>query len=111
MTQQTVSVDGRKGQTGAYKDKSKPVDIRSSNINAAKGRSIVKCIVYPVLLLFLFNTSSFMLDLIERVLDADTTENTDAHNLKFQEFLGSCFPHVTSGFFLYPGQTALSCLA
>jgi hypothetical protein len=56
MTPQTVSVDGRKVQTGAYKDKSKPVDIRSSNINAAKGRSIVKCIVYPVLLLFLFNT-------------------------------------------------------
>jgi hypothetical protein len=41
MTPQSGSVDGRKGQTGAYKDKSKPVDIRSSNINAAKGRSIV----------------------------------------------------------------------
>ena len=43
MTPQSGSVDGRKGQTGAYKDKSKPVDIRSSNINAAKGRSIVIC--------------------------------------------------------------------
>lgn len=41
MTPQFGSVDGRKGQTGAYKDKSKPGDIRSSNINAAKGRSAV----------------------------------------------------------------------
>lgn len=41
MTPQSGSVDGRKGHTGAYKDKSKPVDIRSSNINAAKGRNIV----------------------------------------------------------------------
>jgi len=43
MTPQSGSVIGRKGQTAAYKDKSKPVDIRSSNINAAKGRSIVIC--------------------------------------------------------------------
>lgn len=41
MTAQSGSVDGRKGQTGAYRDKSKPVDIRSSNINAAKGKNIV----------------------------------------------------------------------
>jgi len=40
MTPQSGSVDSRKG-TAAYKDKSKPVDIRCSNINAAKGRSIV----------------------------------------------------------------------
>jgi hypothetical protein len=53
MTAQSGSVDGRKGQTGAYKDKSKPVDIRSSNINAAKGSNIVistclSCIVVMV---------------------------------------------------------------
>lgn len=42
MTPQFGSADGRKGQTGAYKDKSKPVDIRSSNINAAKGKSAVR---------------------------------------------------------------------
>jgi hypothetical protein len=38
MTAHAGSGDSRKTQTGAYKDKSKPADIRSSNINAAKGR-------------------------------------------------------------------------
>lgn len=36
MIPQTGAGDSRKSQTGAYKDKSKPADIRSSNINAAK---------------------------------------------------------------------------
>ena len=38
---QTGAGDSRKTQTGAYKDKSKPADIRSSNINAAKGMRLV----------------------------------------------------------------------
>jgi T-complex protein 1 subunit delta len=42
MTAQSVSGDSRKAQAGVYKDKSKPADIRSSNINAAKGR--ISCI-------------------------------------------------------------------
>jgi hypothetical protein len=54
MTAQSGSADGRKGQTGAYKDKSKPVDIRSSNINAAKGRNMwistcLSCIVVVII--------------------------------------------------------------
>lgn len=36
MTAQTGAGDSKRTQTGAYKDKSKPAEIRSSNINAAK---------------------------------------------------------------------------
>ncbi|XP_071454958.1 T-complex protein 1 subunit delta [Hetaerina americana] len=36
MTPHTMSGDGKKTQSGAYRDKSKPADIRSSNITAAK---------------------------------------------------------------------------
>ncbi|XP_003702850.1 chaperonin containing TCP1 subunit 4 [Megachile rotundata] len=39
MTAHTASGDGRGAHTQAYKDKSKPTDIRSSNINAAKAVS------------------------------------------------------------------------
>lgn len=35
-----ASGDGRNTQRGVYKDKSKPTDIRSSNIQAAKGMPI-----------------------------------------------------------------------
>jgi T-complex protein 1 subunit delta len=38
MVAQSGLGDSRKAHTGAYKDKSKPADIRSSNINAAKGK-------------------------------------------------------------------------
>lgn len=38
MTAQTGAGDSKRTQTGAYKDKSKPAEIRSSNINAAKGK-------------------------------------------------------------------------
>jgi hypothetical protein len=38
MVAQAGSGDSRKAHAGAYKDKSKPADIRSSNINAAKGK-------------------------------------------------------------------------
>lgn len=37
MTLQAAASDNRITQGGAYKDKSKPTDIRNSNINAAKG--------------------------------------------------------------------------
>jgi len=40
-------------------------------------------LVYPVSLLFLFSTSSFLPDSIERVWSGDITVDTDAHNLKF----------------------------
>ncbi|XP_063241976.1 T-complex protein 1 subunit delta isoform X2 [Bacillus rossius redtenbacheri] len=36
MAIESASGDAKRGQTSAYKDKSKPADIRSSNINAAK---------------------------------------------------------------------------
>jgi hypothetical protein len=38
MIVQSGSGNNRKTQSNAYKDKSKPGDIRSSNINAAKGK-------------------------------------------------------------------------
>jgi hypothetical protein len=41
MPAQSGLGDGRKTRPGAYKDKSKPADIRSSNINAAKGKFII----------------------------------------------------------------------
>lgn len=41
MTAITASGDGRNAHGQAYKDKSKPTDIRSSNINAAKGKYII----------------------------------------------------------------------
>ena len=41
MTAITASGDGRNAHGQAYKDKSKPTDIRSSNINAAKGELIM----------------------------------------------------------------------
>jgi hypothetical protein len=59
MTPLSASVDGRKGQTGAYKDKSKPVDIRSSNINAAKGRSIVICTCLSCIVVVLIHYVKF----------------------------------------------------
>jgi len=59
MTPQSGSVNGRKGQTGAYKDKSKPVDIRSSNINAAKGRSIAICISLTCIVVVLIQYVNF----------------------------------------------------
>lgn len=37
MTVKSGAGDNKKTQSGAYKDKSKPTDIRSSNISAAKG--------------------------------------------------------------------------
>lgn len=37
----TASGDGRGALGQAYKDKSKPTDIRSSNINAAKGEQAI----------------------------------------------------------------------
>lgn len=39
MTAISAGGDGRGNHGQAYKDKSKPTDIRSSNINAAKGKS------------------------------------------------------------------------
>jgi hypothetical protein len=42
MIAQTGSGDNRRTQSNAYKDKSKPADIRSSNINAAKGKSSIE---------------------------------------------------------------------
>jgi hypothetical protein len=45
---------------------------------------VLSCVpVYPELLLFLFKTSSFLPDLIDRVWSGDIIEHTDAHNLKF----------------------------
>jgi T-complex protein 1 subunit delta len=45
MVVQSGSGDSRKAHTGAYKDKSKPAEIRSSNINAAKGKfGILHCV-------------------------------------------------------------------
>lgn len=38
MTMQNAGGDNRKFQGLAYKDKTKPADIRNSNINAAKGK-------------------------------------------------------------------------
>lgn len=38
MTASTASGDAKRGKTVAYKDKSKPADVRTSNINAAKGK-------------------------------------------------------------------------
>lgn len=35
----SVSMKGRAHGPGVYKDKSKPTDIRTSNINAAKGKA------------------------------------------------------------------------
>lgn len=52
MTAHAGSGDSRKTQTGAYKDKSKPADIRSSNINAAKGR--IASVLYWVGMLTFF---------------------------------------------------------
>lgn len=48
MTAITASGDGRNAHGQAYKDKSKPTDIRSSNINAAKGKYIIilKCFTF-----------------------------------------------------------------
>jgi hypothetical protein len=84
MTPQSGSVNGRKGQTGAYKDKSKPVDIRSSNINAAKGSSIVICTCLSCIVVVLIQYVEFFLpDLIERIWSGDIIVHTDAHNLKF----------------------------
>lgn len=37
----SVSMKGRAHGPGVYKDKSKPTDIRTSNINAAKGKVFV----------------------------------------------------------------------
>ena len=45
MTALSASGDGRRPQGQAYKDKSKPTDIRSSNINAAKGISNINFII------------------------------------------------------------------
>lgn len=59
MTPQSGSVNGRKGQTGAYKDKSKPVDIRNSNINAAKGRSIIVCTYLSCIVVVLIQHDEF----------------------------------------------------
>lgn len=39
MTAPTASGDATKSRGVAYKDKSKPQDVRLSNINAAKGNS------------------------------------------------------------------------
>lgn len=41
MTASVGSGDNKKLQGGAYRDKTKPTDIRSSNINAAKGNSFI----------------------------------------------------------------------
>lgn len=38
MTAPTAGGDTNRGRTVAYKDKSKPADVRTSNINAAKGK-------------------------------------------------------------------------
>lgn len=38
MTSPTAAGDSNKGRSVAYKDKSKPGDVRTSNINAAKGK-------------------------------------------------------------------------
>lgn len=38
MTMKAASGDAIKSHKIAYKDKSKPTDIRNSNINAAKGK-------------------------------------------------------------------------
>lgn len=38
MTAPSASGDSNRGKTVAYKDKSKPADVRTSNINAAKGK-------------------------------------------------------------------------
>lgn len=53
MTAITASGDGRNAHGQAYKDKSKPTDIRSSNINAAKGK-------YIIILKYLFHSSSII---------------------------------------------------
>lgn len=41
MTATVGSGDNKRPQGGAYKDKTKPTDIRSSNINAAKGKCFI----------------------------------------------------------------------
>lgn len=41
MTAPSASGDSNRGKTVAYKDKSKPADVRTSNINAAKGKQII----------------------------------------------------------------------
>lgn len=38
MTPASGSGDTYRGKTVAFKDKSKPTDVRTSNINAAKGK-------------------------------------------------------------------------
>ena len=58
MTQQTGAGDSRKAQAGAYKDKSKPADIRSSNINAAKG-TCFKITGYSKLILQIIHTQGY----------------------------------------------------
>lgn len=44
----TASGDGRGAHGKAYKDKSKPADIRSSNISAAKGNRTINVGTYVI---------------------------------------------------------------
>jgi len=61
-------------------------------------------LVYPVLLLFFFNTSSFLSDLLERVWSGDV-EHTDAHNL---ELVVGCMFLVCVGYRTYQWLFSLS---
>lgn len=50
----SVSMKGRAHGPGVYKDKSKPTDIRTSNINAAKGKVLL--VFYLVSLQHILNS-------------------------------------------------------
>lgn len=45
MTAPAAGGDASRGKTIAYKDKSKPADVRLSNINAAKGKHDQKVVI------------------------------------------------------------------